>query len=221
MNDTQLIRPSWPTCRRRRHRCAGAQTSRTQGASRCTAAQPKNGARVGGRGTRACAGGPPDYRVLRRLQPCLHWPRRRLADIRRLLVLDTETTGGPGQRPHHGAGPAARGRGCRINQPVGAVQVYDGLEDPGMPSPGSGTSPASPAMVRRRGPGHEARIAALLLGADLVVAHNAGFDRPLWKRVCQPSKTAPGPARCTMYRGRPTGGAAPTGEPGPGPGMVL
>jgi DNA polymerase-3 subunit epsilon len=63
--------------------------------------------------------------------------------------------------------------------PVGAVQVYDGLEDPGKPIP--------PVVVALTGikdadvKGHmldAARVAELLHGVDLVIAHNAGFDRP-------------------------------------------
>ena len=123
----------------------------------------------------------PDYRVLRRLQPRLHWPEAAPgADIRRLLVLDTETTGL--DRVNDRIMELALLRvdvDAASGQPVGAVQVYDGLEDPGMPIPREvqDITGITPAMVRGQAL-DEARIAALLLGADLVVAHNAGFDRP-------------------------------------------
>jgi DNA polymerase-3 subunit epsilon len=125
----------------------------------------------------------PDYRVLRRLVPTLQWPGAEdLAreDIARVLVLDTETTG-----LDHSS--------CRImelallrvdinrrtGQPVGAVQVYDGLEDPGQPIPPevqkiTGIDSSMVAGQKL----DEALIATMLDGVDLVVAHNAGFDRP-------------------------------------------
>ena len=63
--------------------------------------------------------------------------------------------------------------------PVGAVQVYDGLEDPGMPIPPEvqEITGITPDMVQGQRL-DEDRIAALLEGVDLVIAHNAGFDRP-------------------------------------------
>jgi DNA polymerase-3 subunit epsilon len=63
--------------------------------------------------------------------------------------------------------------------PAGAVQVYDGLEDPGIPIPKEvqDITGITPAMVQGQKL-DEARIAALLQDVDLVIAHNAGFDRP-------------------------------------------
>lgn len=122
----------------------------------------------------------PDYRVLRRLVPTLDFRRKPLGAVRQVLVLDTETTGLESGKDKvielallRVAVDMATGR------PVGPVQVYDGLEDPGRPIAPAITdiTGITDAMVR----GHrldEARIAEMLAGVDLVVAHNAGFDRP-------------------------------------------
>ncbi|WP_296506798.1 3'-5' exonuclease [Rhodoferax sp.] len=122
----------------------------------------------------------PDYRVLRRLLPILHFDRQPLGPVIRVLVLDTETTG-----LDHACDKIIELAILRVDVdtatglPVGEVMVYDGLEDPGMPISKEITAITgiSNEMVQGQ---HldEARIASLLEGADLVIAHNAGFDRP-------------------------------------------
>ena len=122
----------------------------------------------------------PDYRVLRRLQPRLRWPGDAAHAVTRVVVLDTETTGLDQTKEKiielallrvdidHATG-----------LPTGDVMVYDGLEDPGMPISKEieAITGINDAMVRGRRL-DEARIAELLQDADLVIAHNAGFDRP-------------------------------------------
>jgi DNA polymerase-3 subunit epsilon len=63
--------------------------------------------------------------------------------------------------------------------PVGRVEIYEDFEDPGKPIP--------PAIVQITGidsamvQGHrlnDARVNEMVARADLIVAHNAGFDRP-------------------------------------------
>ena len=126
----------------------------------------------------------PDYRVLRRLQPVLHWPAA--ADgsqeqgVCRVVVLDTETTGLDQSKDKIMELALLRVDVDRATgMPVGAVQVYDGLEDPGMPIPAEvqEITGITPDMVQGQRL-DEDRIATLLDGVDLVIAHNAGFDRP-------------------------------------------
>lgn len=122
----------------------------------------------------------PDFKVLRRLQPMLHFPAASEGERVRVLVLDTETTGLDHSRDKIIELAILQVDVDRATGlPVGAVSVYDGLEDPGVPiSPEiEAITGISNAMVL----GHrldEARIASLLEGADLVIAHNAAFDRP-------------------------------------------
>ena len=126
----------------------------------------------------------PDYRILRRLQPCLDWPAA--ADgsqeqgVCRVVVLDTETTGLDQSKDKIMELALLRVDVDRATGlPVGPVQVYDGLEDPGMAIPPEvqEITGITPDMVQGQRL-DEDRIAALLDGVDLVIAHNAGFDRP-------------------------------------------
>jgi DNA polymerase-3 subunit epsilon len=121
-----------------------------------------------------------DYRVLRRLVPQLQFAVAPAQGVQRLLVLDTETTG-----LEHSRDKIIELALLRVDidtatgLPCGSVQVYDGLEDPGQPIPEiarkiTGIDDSMVAGQRL----DEARIAALLDGVDLVVAHNAAFDRP-------------------------------------------
>ena len=122
----------------------------------------------------------PDYRVLRRLVPQLQFAAAIGQGIQRLLVLDTETTG-----LEHSRDKIIELALLRVDidtstgLPCGRVQLYDGLEDPGQPIPDiirkiTGIDDSMVAGQKL----DEARIAELLDGVDLVVAHNAGFDRP-------------------------------------------
>ena len=122
----------------------------------------------------------PDYRVLRRLAPVLHFERSPQGPVIRVLVLDTETTG-----LDHSRDKIIELALLRVDVdsttglPVGELVVYDALEDPGMSISGEiqAITGISNEMVQGQ---HldEARIAAMLQGAELVIAHNAGFDRP-------------------------------------------
>lgn len=130
----------------------------------------------------------PDYRVLRRLVPVLDYgppPVPAVTDAPapaapRVLILDTETTG----LSHDSdriielamllvSVDTATGR------PFGPVEIFEGFEDPGMPIPevAKQVTGITDEMVRGQRL-DEARVQALIERADLVVAHNAGFDRP-------------------------------------------
>ena len=129
-----------------------------------------------------------DYRVQRRLKPRLNWPGKAAGGITRIIVLDTETTGLDQSRELIIELALLRvDIDNATGLPVGAVQVYDGLEDPGKPIPPEvvALTGIQDADVR----GHKldaARVAEMLEGVDLVIAHNAGFDRPfVEKRFAQ------------------------------------
>ena len=122
----------------------------------------------------------PDYRVLRRLVPCLRFEHQPLGPVCTLLILDTETTGLDATRDRVIELALLRvSVDTATGLPVGEVQVYDGLEDPGRPIPSAITdiTGITDAMVQGQRL-DEARVAELMTGVDLVVAHNAGFDRP-------------------------------------------
>jgi DNA polymerase-3 subunit epsilon len=122
----------------------------------------------------------PDYRVQRRLQPTFVWPGQTGGLTRRVVVLDTETTGlDQSKEAIIELAMLVVDVDVATGLPTGPVQVYDGLEDPGKPIPKevvaiTGLTDADVAGQRL----DEARVANLLEGVDLVVAHNAGFDRP-------------------------------------------
>jgi DNA polymerase-3 subunit epsilon len=122
----------------------------------------------------------PDYRVLRRLKPCLDWPGVASGQLVQLVLLDTETTGLDRSKDKIIELAMLRvAVDAQTGMPVGGVSVYDALEDPGQPIPREvqALTGITNAMVRGQRL-DEAGIARMLSGADLVVAHNAAFDRP-------------------------------------------
>ncbi len=125
----------------------------------------------------------PDYRVLRRLVPVLDHgpaPDHAPAGVRRVLILDTETTG-----LSHASDRIIELAMLLVQvdvatgQPFGTVTTFEGFEDPGMPIPevAKQVTGISDDMVRGQRL-DDAQVQALIDQADLVVAHNAGFDRP-------------------------------------------
>ncbi len=122
----------------------------------------------------------PDFRVLRRLPVHKQFAYQPTGPVKRVLILDTETTGLDHSRDRIiELAILAVNVDTATGLPTGEVEVYDGLEDPGMPISKEiqGITGINDEMVR----GHkldEQRVTAMLLNADLVLAHNAGFDRP-------------------------------------------
>lgn len=123
----------------------------------------------------------PDYRVLRRLQPREVFqaatPGQRVA---RGVVLDTETTGFDVENDRVielgmllFEFDAATGEVLRV------LRTFDALEDPGFPIPPASTEihHITDDMVRGQRI-NDADVAQVLDGVSVVVAHNAGFDRP-------------------------------------------
>lgn len=121
-----------------------------------------------------------DYKVQRRLKPCLKWPGEVHSGVKTILVLDTETTGLDQTKEKIIELALLRvSVDTKTGLPVGPVQVYDGLEDPGKPIPPEIVAITGIEDAQVQGQAlDEARIAELMQGVDVVIAHNAGFDRP-------------------------------------------
>jgi DNA polymerase-3 subunit epsilon len=122
----------------------------------------------------------PDYRVLRRLKPILHFPQQPQGKTATVLIIDTETTGLDATRERIIELALLRVHvDVSSGLPVGDVQVYDGFEDPGRPIPPAITQLTGITDAQVRGETlNEPEITRLLTGVDVVIAHNAGFDRP-------------------------------------------
>jgi len=126
----------------------------------------------------------PDYRVLRRLD--LTYPGEALsgAQVSHAVVLDTETTGMDLDRDRVIELGLVKFEYDRDSGAVGRVLgVYDGLEDPGRPIPPESTAVhhITDEMVAGKRL-DEAAIERMLDGVGVVIAHNAGFDRPFVER---------------------------------------
>ena len=122
----------------------------------------------------------PDYKVLRRLVPRDDWGTASTNETQRVIVLDTETTGldAKNERIIELAMLSVL-VDTTTGQPVGPVTTYESFEDPGKPIPPAITeiTGIDDSMVRGQRI-DDARVAELVQAADLIVAHNAGFDRP-------------------------------------------
>ncbi|MBS0393055.1 MAG: DNA polymerase III subunit epsilon [Proteobacteria bacterium] len=122
----------------------------------------------------------PDYRVLRRLQVASEFGIRPSGTTATAVVLDTETTGMSRESDQVIELALLR---FEYEVDSGAIvritDVYSGLEDPGRPIPPEST--AIHGITDEMVAGHaldEQRVAEVVRDATLVVAHNAGFDRP-------------------------------------------
>ncbi len=122
----------------------------------------------------------PDYRVLRRLPVRLGWTGAPSTGRTCVLILDTETTGLDQSKEKIIELAMLRLEvDSATGVPLGPLQVFDELEDPGRAIPKevvalTGITDADVQGKRL----DEARIAAILEGVDVVIAHNAAFDRP-------------------------------------------
>jgi DNA polymerase-3 subunit epsilon len=122
----------------------------------------------------------PDFRVLRRLPVRLHWGDAPSMGRTRVLILDTETTGLDQSKEKIIELAMLRlDVDDATGRPMGPLLVFDELEDPGRAIPIEVVALTGITDDDVRGKRlDEARIAAILEGVDVVIAHNAGFDRP-------------------------------------------
>ncbi len=122
----------------------------------------------------------PDFRVLRRLVPHSDYGPLNGQATRRVIVLDTETTGldSKNEKVIELAMLSVL-VDTVTGLPVGPVTIYESFEDPGKPIPAQITeiTGIDDSMVQGLRIDDDA-VTALVQQADLVVAHNAGFDRP-------------------------------------------
>ena len=125
-----------------------------------------------------------DYRLLRRVPETLFRPAPDEGETGLALIIDTETTGmdkvndkiievGMLLVRYH------RESGCLLE----IVDAYDGLEDPGQPLSQVIQTVTGLTDADLAGQSMDDRaVEKLAMQADLVIAHNAGFDRPFLEK---------------------------------------
>lgn len=126
-----------------------------------------------------------DYRVLRRLKPQLDFGRKaKGADVIKVAILDTETTGLDASRDQIiELALILVDVDAQSGQPIKVTHVYDELEDPGRPIPAEAvrvTGITDDMVAGKRL--NDDLIADLISGVGLVIAHNARFDRGFVER---------------------------------------
>ena len=100
-----------------------------------------------------------------------------------LTILDTETTSTDARRASIIELAMLRCRYGRDGRLVEISDVFDKFEDPGMPIPGEVTEITGITDDMVRGQRLNTDVIRGWLGEDpLIVAHNAGFDRPIFER---------------------------------------
>ncbi len=126
-----------------------------------------------------------DYRVLRRLVPATQFASPQAAhQLRHALVVDVETTGvDRATDAIIELGIVRFSYDALTGQPIDVLAAESLLEDPGRPIPEDvvALTGITDEMVRGQRI-DDARVHALLDGAGIVLAHNAGFDRPFIER---------------------------------------
>ena len=135
----------------------------------------------------------PDYRVLRRLEPRKAYAKADGRVLSKGVIVDTETTGlNPDTDKIIEIGVVVFEFDPESGQAYRVTDTYGGLEDPGRP--------ISPEITEITGITNEmvagqrmddARIADLIAGASLIIAHNSKFDRPFLEQRFPVFETLP------------------------------
>ena len=122
----------------------------------------------------------PDFKVKRRLVPILEFGPGSGGPTKRILILDTETTGLDWRAENIiELAMLSVDVDLHTGQPVGVLEVYEDFEDPGRPIPSEIVKLTGITDHDVKGQKlNEVKINAMVERADLIVAHNAGFDRP-------------------------------------------
>ena len=122
----------------------------------------------------------PAYRILRRLPERNYYAEPDGRPLARGAVVDTETTGLNLETDSIIEFAMVVFEYCRESGKVFRIlDIFDQLEDPGVPIPPASTAVhgITDAMVAGKRI-DDLRVAELVQGLDLVIAHNARFDRP-------------------------------------------
>ena len=124
------------------------------------------------------------YQVLRRFRPRRRYVLQAAGEVRRGLVLDVETTGKDARSDRIieiACLPFTFERESGAVVDVGRAVTF--LEDPGFPIPDEITALTGITSEMVAGQRiDDAAIEATLMAADIVIAHNAGFDCPFVER---------------------------------------
>mgnify|MGYP002628359358 CR=1 FL=1 len=123
--------------------------------------------------------GDPNYRVTKRLTPIRQYPEIQGAKAK-VLIIDTETTGLTHKKDKIiELAMILVEVNLSLGKPTGKVKIYNGLEDPGIPLTEEikAITGINDLMLRDQKIDNE-KVQILLKDVDLIIAHNASFDRP-------------------------------------------
>jgi DNA polymerase III subunit epsilon len=126
----------------------------------------------------------PDYRILRRVPPTADWGlARSKAETRRAVLIDTETTGlgnDTDEVIELAVLPFEYERDTGLVVSVDEAHALSAFREPSRPIPDEATKVHGITDEMVRGQLIDAeRLRAIVEPAQLVIAHNAGFDRPM------------------------------------------